>query len=176
VNGQGTSYCILTPSLTWSTALEKCVSKPTVNILVGLQSGHNYCLFTVSLWFFCRSHLLKGHAHYCVFSVGLLHRCTNCEIDYDDTNDIVLIVIFYCCRFTVALIVNQQDRRRCYRFSVGVTWHGCSMYLYVELGFSKVGTLALLSVYYRPDCKPTENSYPLKQINIDPIYFVPCIF
>jgi endogenous inhibitor of DNA gyrase (YacG/DUF329 family) len=27
------------------------------------------------------------------------------------------------------------------------------MYLYVELQFSKVDTLALLSVYYCPDCK-----------------------
>ena len=91
------------------TTIEFWYSIPTIIILIGIQSGHNYCRNTVGLWShlalmqseYSRSHLLKAYARQCANTVGIQAESTNREIDYDVTNDIVPIVIWHYCRNAV---------------------------------------------------------------------------
>ena len=92
-----------------NTTIEFWYSIPTIIILIGIQSGHNYCRNTVGLWShlalmqseYSRSHLLKAYARQCANTVGIQAESTNREIDYDVMNDIVLIVIWHYCRNAV---------------------------------------------------------------------------
>jgi hypothetical protein len=91
-----------------------------------------------------RSHLLKAYARQCANTVGIQAESTNREIDYDVMNDIVPIVIWHYCRNAVGRLHSDSKG-----------WRGCSRYLYVELLFSKVSTVAFLSECSRQDCIPT---------------------
>jgi hypothetical protein len=69
------------PTMPWPpssiTTTEFWYSIPTIIILIGIQSGHNYCRNTVGLWShlalmqseYIRSHLLKAYARQCANSV-----------------------------------------------------------------------------------------------------------
>ena len=110
---------------------------------------------------YSRSHLLKAYARQCANTVGIQAESTNREIDYDVMNDIVPIVIWHYCRNAVGRlhsdcftsVSSRNAVGRLYSDSKG--WRGCSRYLYVELLFSKVSTLAFLSECSLDDCIPT---------------------